>query len=409
MADVKIPVDLSYYATTVDGGCRTWVDTRSGTQVRMSNHAAALRTVARKLNHCLAQMPRVVFSKAQPFSARPTLSSTPVYRWKFDDSVVNAREREFRVLTVATNETTDDNASHYWQRVTGASTLDTNTLGPVTYGGAGAAATQDDVWEESAVYARGTETNTEVDEGIASINDCELWEVCVQETPVRALDTGDHRFVAIGPTAGQPVLSPRAEELRSEFHQQRTTNLPIVLSWAAIVLGDTYATTSISLTSGYGASSRGIRIDSTANGGLGLVNLLDGSVASGGGRVNSLDGNDPGWPCFVQYCGRGDETNTTAGKKVKVTFRVLALDNAASGSAVVTFVGPSTFSNNYCELAVTAGAGSPAWYGSDSDYIYLDASKSYTDTSADRALIHALGTAADNLYIYGIRGWVLYG
>lgn len=400
----RLTVDATWPTKKTDATCRNWIDGRSG-QVRMTNHAVALRNIARMINHCGTQMPRVVFSKAQPFADRVTVDSSPVYEWLYDDLVDGGRRKVFRVLSSGQASRTNTNALMYFQRLDNNLASDTNTRGPQQVGIA-----DDD--ESTAVYyeavhARGDVPGpTEHKEGIESIEDFPIWDVLVQDKEEDEVELGVRNWVYDhNPVAGHPVVATHLARLRSIFHSLRTTNLPIVASWAAKGVSNSYGT-GHSLSSGYGGDETGIRINSDS-----YLNLLDGTTT--GNTAGTRDGQVAGFPCFVKYQGRGDNTYE-GGKKVRVQCRVLAVvtNTGATSAATVRFIGPDTFTGNSVDISISATPSSAAWYGASDNVIHLNSASNWDATDSERAKIDVFGTVSctttDNLYVYGIRCWTEY-
>lgn len=374
------------------------------TAIRQTNRALAISILGRACNHLLAQQPRVVFSKAQPEALISNTDSAPLYRWKLDDLVTNARDRQWSVITVEPESVTDTNATHYWVRLDDTMTRDNTCKGPESDSDGGSE--PEDAFIQHAVHQRGdVPGTTEYEEGIEAVNTEAIWEMVVQDFPFQALETANQNFIPDGPFVGQPCLADYVEEIRAKFHDLRSKNLPIVLSWAAQKNGASYETTTIPTSSGYGAKVTGIRLTTTT-----YTNVLDGTTT--GNTAATRSASVAGWPCFVQYQGIG-ATQPTAGKEIRIQCRVFAAATNAGGDAIsagVRFIGPDLFSNNFTDIPITLDA-SPAWYGDDTNSILLNSRVGYSDTTTDRAKIDVFAGVADsgdNLYIYGIRCWAEY-
>ena len=386
-------VDQWWTPVNLDFTCRNWT---GATTVRMSNRAAALHAVQRAINHVLIQCPRFVFGKNHPFAERPSglgADQTDIYRWLVDDVVDNEYSRAIRIyhqMREADPDAPGGTSEAYAQPLDSTLALESNARGSGYTGADSGLTTLRVSGPDELRRYRGGVPDAERDEGLAVFdNYCPL-DVVVQGEPRFSCDA-DMTYASACASGGSDVLSVDLEKLRARFHELRSTVLPTVLCFASYKDGANYATDQ---GNDRGAAT-GVHIHSNT-----YLNILD--LTS-----TARDANTPGFSSHVQYCGRGDEANITASKQLKVMCRVLG--NATVADGTVKFVGPETFANNYTEVTLTAGGGVD-WYGTSSNYIYLDTSVANDVTTVNRAKIDVLGKAGTGgeLYVYGGVGWGKY-
>jgi len=361
------------------GACKNWTQKASGAQARMGNRAVAMQQLAHAVNRALSRFPRIHASKAQPIAQADTAGSDPLYVWRIDDIVDNARSYTVTVLALP--------------RATGSGSCYAGK-----YGGSEATPTADalylspalvDVFEAEYQVTRGAVTDAEANDGISTYNGYTVLDVVVQDDEISSLDTALHQYCNPALAhCGEKVLADIAEQIRAAFHEQRTTNLPI-WGWCGQAYGGSWATPAVS-------NHRAIVINSST-----YVNVLDQSVTS-------RTATSPGCNHVVQYCGLG-ASDETIGKQLKCYCRVFAAVDGGVSNGEVKFIGPTHVASNDITIAVTPGVAA-AWYGNSSSYLYLNGSSTPTDTGTTRNKIdiHAkVATAPTNtLYIYAIKRWL---
>lgn len=346
-----------------------------------------MQQIVAQINCLAAKSPRIVFAKLLP--SKQYGGTNYLYRWLWSDTVTNGVEQEYRALSVL--RTVDPaTGPGYWARVDGALAEDTDTASGDLVGVVAPFWIASDLIDERATYERGSAADSEVEEGILCKNNHGVQSLVVQDCPIDALDIQDHTYVAGSPRAGDFVLGASfTEAMRGKLQNLRASNLPIVVSWAAVADGASYKTTALATNS---SSEYGIRIDDTS-----YRNVLDSLVASA-----TYGANTPGWQCHQYLCGVGDPA-TTRGSRIKVMCRVLA--DASTSDGTVRFETPQ----GNCEITVST-AGGLDWYGTSSDFVYLDSTKTNDDVTANRNKVDvcAKAGASGTTYVYGIRAWVHY-
>ncbi len=384
-------IPTNYYHAGLDllATCRNWRQSQNdGTNIRMGNRAKAVEALAHALNRCLAHQPRILFSKAIPVATADAVGSDPLYIYRYDDSVTNARDTSTHVLAVPRTAGANN---CYAGRYTGGAVVDRTSYHNNTVG---AVDEFEDTFYDGYVYNRGAAAAAYVQEGISTFNGFTALDVVVQEKPLAQLDTSIHS--AVDPSEakkGQEVLADILEDIRAYFHALQLTSRPRAFCWAAQGQAGAWATP--------GATDQTAIVVTNAT----QVNVLDQAVVA---RTST----SPGISCHVQYAGWGaqDENN---GELIKVSPRiygsVVAAGNPANGT--VRFHGPNFAAAggaaNFCDVTITNGAANQ-WWGADTDYFYLDSTIGDTDATANRNKVDIFGwipgRVTETMYIYGLNG-----
>lgn len=373
------PLDVSRMAPNDDEGDRR------------TCRAAVLQALQRGINHLCGSSVRLVFNAAVPWASRMTnagAGETQIFRYRVRDFQQNEFNRRFSILHQIRDSDPGSDTEAY------AAPLDQTLTAVATERGPGyeteiAPLNLTPSGPDELEHYRGIAPDAEREEGLAIYNSYVPLDVQVS-TQHQAAMTNVYLRCVEPPRSGADVLGGYLKHLCDTFHTMRTTHERHVLMWYAWNNGGW--DTSMSANSG---GSSGMRVTSNS-----LINLLDYSSTA-------RNATTPGWSCHVYRCGRGDQANTTVGKQLKVTVRVLATANNNNGT--VQFIGPDSFATNNVNVAVTSGA-AIAWYGADSDFVYLDTSKENNDATTGRHKIDVLGAAGTNgnLYIYGLLGMAIW-
>jgi len=362
---------------------------------RQTISAASIAQLVEQLNVLAARCPRVLFCKMIPTASRG--GTNWLWRWLVADYVQNASEHEFRALALL-RESDPATGNAYWARLDNALAEDSTCVGPESAAVVPSWASWQRYYGESATFVRTAANRAPADamqqEGIICQNYHRVGGLVVQDVPLTSLDVEDHAYVATPPRSGDLVLGGNVlEALRSTLHEIRTTNLPVVVSWAAIGDGADYATALYDNE----ASEMGIHIASTD-----YLNVMMPNI-SAAKSWETRSATTPGFVSHVYRCGVGD-TSTTAGGKLKVNCYVLA--KATTEDATVRFEGPL----DSTEIAVTV-AGGLDWYGGTSSSIYLDPTVANNNATTAMNKIDVCGKTDDvdgDLWIYGLFAHVTY-
>ncbi len=380
MANIK--VFENWTTADISQAARPFIQDIDEAQRRQGNSGAILAKLGDYANHILRYSPRVIFSKMIPWGASDHTGIDPLLVWKYFDGNENGRSLDVRVLFfpryagAGDAEIAQDTAS------------DIPSAGPITSFQRNQTFSSIDLYRsiESGFYkvSRGDANDAEIVDGLSSFNGLTVAGVIVQESKLSYLDSVNETYVPTGDLVkGEKVLSAGVTSLVDGIHACRKNQLPIVWSWCS--LGNT-ATPSTS-------DETGIHVTSAT-----YVNAFDQTITTR--TATSPGGCTNGW-----YCGIGN-VNTGSGNQVKVMCRVLA--NATVGNGTVKFEGPDHAASNLTEITVTGGGGLD-WYGDDTNFIYLNSESGWSDSTTARNKIDALlKVASDDLYVYGIRCWMVY-
>ena len=358
-----------------------------GTDVRMGNRVAAVEALAHALNRCLAHLPRILFSKAQPYGNVDNVGSDPLYVYTYDDSVTNARDVVTRVLAVPRTAGAND---CYGGRYTGAAVTDKTSVHNNTVG---AVDLFEDTFGDTYNHVRGAAAAAEIEEAFSTFNGFTALDVVVQEKPLSQLDTALHD--AVDPSTakkGDEVLADILEDIRDKFHTLRTTGTPRCFGWAAQKQAGAWYTPA-------STDQTAIVVANTTQ-----VNVIDQAVVA-------RTATSPGVSCHVQYAGWGaqDENN---GELIKCYCRVFGsvVNGAIDGK--VRFHGPNFAAgggaNNFTDITITNGV-AEAWYGDSTNFVYLDSTMPDTDVTVNRNKVDIFGwipgLTTEIMYLYGLGGW----
>lgn len=372
----KIAVS-KYWKGHDDDAARNWEQV-NGSNVRQASSARVMENLAHGVNHLAARTPRPDFGKSQSIANADTVGATPLYEWRYDDSIDNEDSFEFTVVSVP--RTSAASSNYYIEQWADANHYDGNAVG--TYSNATASAVNkyyDATYEIIPATRPSGKLGGEVIDGVTTTNGYTALHVGVQSRPMYWLDTDTHIYC--DPTLakkGGKVLADAAEDIRDTFHTLRTTNLPIVLSW----------------------SEQGQSTNARAHTNSVYSNLFDNSYGT------DRNSDTPGATYDAQYCSTGN-LDQRAQANVKVLCRILA--NAKMGTENVTnvmFWGPL----GNCVIPVAANQSDLQWCGDSTSFIYLDANVAGTvaDATCNKidvlAAVHA--TATDYLNWKAIRCWV---
>ena len=383
-----------------DGDCRNWYQDDDGNQYRMPNHVEAMEALRAGCNHVLAHCPRVTFTntvtvdqlKDGSYASSEPSEGAPLWEWKLLDKVPNGRARVFSALVLVRGTDPGASTESYFVRTDNSSAV-ASPEGPRSTVAIGTEPVL--ISEETGVFVRGAAAGAVQSEGIGTFNGHRILDLVVQDEDLEFLDTTDHDVVTSAPGKGAPVVSDSVEAIRDKFHAMRTTNLPLLGSWAAGAVSGTYSTTATTpaLSAGYG-SHYGIAITSTS-----LVNVFDQSITA-------YAATSPGMRAHVQHCGIGDQSVNDNCKKLKAQVYVLA--RAVTATATIQAEGSNTFASNTTNNTLAAGA-SPSWV--DVGTVYLDTSIANNASSINSPKIDVFGKAgaSGTLYIYGITAYAVYG
>ena len=369
--------------------CENWDQNDSGTDVRMVNKADAVKMLCNTLNRLLARYPRIMWSQGYclqddagtPITDAPddSSSSDPLMVSTYYDGVANGRKYVHRILSHSRNAGTGN--AYLEDDVSGETTPYNDETLTQLY--------PCELFFDSKIRStRGAATDAEVEAQVNSYNGYTIMDIVCQDESINTLDSDTHD--AVDPslvTSGDLVLADVLEDIRSKFHSLRTENLPVVLDWHAYAVGGTWQTS---------ASINELVIGTTSTS---YGNILDTSVTS---RTTT----SPGVTCPAQYCGRGNLSAATAAvENVRLQWRVFG--SAATANGTVKIIGPDHVAGNNDEITISSG-GAPAWCGTRSNYISLNAGAADTETGTEqnKVDIHFKVAAGGTVYIYAIIGWL---
>lgn len=391
--------------------CRNWyTETTTGSVLRMFCRAWPEWAIAHGINHLLGQHPRHIFSQVQTATTAYTsgTSSNPLYRWKYADTVFNGMDRVVRFIALPR---TSGNATCYM----GESDEDGNeysvsSLYPTNVASAS--------WPSDLFYGEFTESarpqsgaapgdpavrNAEVIDGLRVYNGFSLVDVSVEDKALDVLHDGlapgDLNHAHTDPDVAKQrnfVCSDMAEDIRDGMHEARRCNLGMALNWCATCSGGTWATPATT-------NQTGIVINAGVVGDGNFVNVFDQSLTT-------RDENSIGISTHAYRCGIGDLTQTN-GLKVTVVCEILAKIEAGVTEAKVKFIGPDHIVGNETEISVISTT--PAWVGSVANVVYLNPTVGDDETGTGRNKIDIMGKCTagggkSKLFIYGIRGYLIY-
>jgi len=379
------PLDLSRLCRSFAG--RTGVNATDRLQAR----SAAFHALYRSINHIAFHSPRLVFSVSHPYAFLPQEAysgQVNIYRYRVYDHYPNERTRIFRMLHQYRTADPGSQTDAYAQPLDNAFALETNAAG-APYQGSWASSKLEPSGPDSLVFGRGDAPNSERNEGMAVFNRYTPISVSVQGE-VQPVPDVSYTYCAQPPTSGSDVIAGYLEHLRSVFHTIRSTYSRNVVMWYAAQKSGGWDTTMTADS----ATQWGAKVTSTS-----FINVLDFTSTS-------RTATSPGWSSHVYRHGRGDQANTTHGKKLRVACRVLA--NATTADGTVRFIGPASIASNQTDITVTAGAALGWWGGAN--YVYLDTSVDNDDVSTSRAKIdiHVKAGASGTLYVYGLQAFTYY-
>lgn len=351
----------------------------TGTNRRMGHKASVINSLIEALNHLLAQHMRPIFWNSQGYPTSTGLgwsqqAEDPLYFFKYPDVMHNERTWVYRVLMVPPATGSGASKAHR-QGASSTATLEEDFV-------AGSAQNLDAVQYREFEYSRGDRANSEITEGITTLNDYIVVDCVIQARELSTLNDTNHQYVFPGAAPGDYVVGNTwLEQLRAKLHTSRTTNLGKVLSWCSTDIGNTAITAS---------DTRGFYVASTS-----FVNLLDQTVTA-------RSATSPGFFFHTEYGAMGllSPTGGTVTQK-KYTFRLYA-DVAGASTATVRFetaLGTADITIN------NTGA---AWYGSDSNYFVASSNVADSETGATINkcdILAKVASGGDILRIWAIEAW----
>lgn len=389
----------------VRGQCRNWfTEAGTGTIKRMFCRAWPLRAIATGINHLLGQHPRLYFAQAQSTTTAysGSTSGNPLYRWRYNDTVANGTVRVVRFLALPRVNGTGN-------AYVGVSDGDGNEYATSSFANMKPASVTypDDLfYGEFSVSARpqsgaapGSDAvkNIEVIDGLRVYNGFTMMDVVVEDKELDTLIDGTHTLV--DPSKAKQhgwCKADIAEDIRDGNHEARRGNPGMAVLWCARTVAGSWGTPTTS-------DHTGIVVDAGVVGGATYVNVFDQSITT-------RDTDTIGISTHGQYCGIGDATQTN-GQKITVVCQALAAIQTGVTLAKIKFIGPDHLANNNTEITVSAT--SATWVGGTGTIVYLNPASADSDanTSRNKIDIHAKCTAGggnSKLYIYALRGYILY-
>lgn len=380
----QIPSMYPSVGLDLEAICKPWTTSlNDGTDKRMMNRAAALRSLAQVLNHCLGRYPRVMFQQNMKIVDAEAVGADPLYQWYYDDQVVNGRSSTATVIHVPRTAGAGD---WYAGRYTGGAVTEKTTVYTSV---PGASTPYANIMETSYQVDRGAAAAAEITESASTFNGFTMTGISVQDDELSDLVSSLHDYVVPElAKKGYEVLDDLLEEIRAKLHLLERYNLSKLINWSAQRLAAGWQTVSAGTSDASGMAT----ISAS------YVNVIDQVTAT-------RSATSPGWSCHVRNRGWGaqDETN---GTYVKAMCRVHAVCAGAGGlHGKVRFEGPL----DSCEIEITNGA-AQQWWGGASDYIHLDSTKADTDATAARNKIDVLfkidgAVTAEKVTIYGLGAW----
>lgn len=348
---------------------KVWATNKAGAEYRQLTTAAVMGSLISLINHLAGRHPRILFTQTARNGIADTSGQVPLYIWGYVDDVTNGRDWQYRINHLPRSSGSGD--AYAWRY------LDATTLGSKYSTNHPSPSFPEDVETQMFNYERGAAAGTAVTEGLNTANGYTALDVCVQDLCVGLLFKGTHTLAHGFASEGRPVLAGLLEQLRSAFHELRTTNLPFAFQWSAQDIGSTPAAT----------GPLGIKITTTT-----ATNVIDGSSTS-------RTATTPGVSAHVYRGGRGAE-GTTNGNRIPVTPRVYGSVTGGGGDCLVSFTGPL----NSVDVRITNGGGL-AWYAASSN-LYLNAAAEYDDTTTARNKIDIMGevTSGDTGSVFAITG-----
>jgi hypothetical protein len=393
-AGFGVPIADVFSDIDPDEVARNFDQDKTDAQIRASNSATAMTQLIAQTNVIAGRIPQVLFLK---ILVLPREGGTNyLFRWCHPDYVQNASEHEFRVLSrIRPVDPATGNA--YWARLDSTLTEDSDCQGAEYSSICTASYNISQIFDERAFTARTgalrPPTDSVVEEGIICKHDHQVLGLIVQDRALTSLDIEDHACVVSKPQQGDPVLANFGEKIRSVLHEVRTTNLPIVLRWAAVGDGASFTPPS---TPANTATEKGIHIESNT-----YINVLAPTL-SVAGSFETYSATTPGFMCHQYACGLGDP-DYAANTELTIDCYVLAEATTADGK--VRFEGPSSIASNNTEITIPTASGLD-WFGGTS--VKLDTSSTNDDVTTARHKIDvcAKAGASGEVDIFGLMAHV---
>jgi len=357
-----------------------------GTYTPTPCKSSVMAALANGANHMASNTCRVIFSQSQDPWDLDQVGADPLYRWRYDDGITNARAYRAGILT---GQGTTSGGLRYAARYGGGATEQTGKSWSLSSTTLGQFFPQK-AWHYDYLHTRTGAAPGEQEEGLSTFNGFLACDVCIQDVPRNMLIPGLDDYVPVpGPSIGAEVIEAYPETIRDVVHESRTTNLPIIMSWGAQLTG----------TGGYAYPSsqstrQGFRIIGASY--TSMANILDPSFSSN-------TSNSPGTSIVTHKKGRANVTSND--HRLKVQCRVLA-ECVGAASGTIRFEGQTT-----TDLTIPV-TGSPAWYGTGgSNYVYLQTNTGsfISGTPTDKLDVLAqIANPTDIIYIWGIMAWAEY-
>jgi hypothetical protein len=349
----------------------------------MTNRSKVWQIEAAALNHLEGRTPRMLFAQAWDEASITSCNSSPTMTARWIDNVVNARDREYRVLALPYDlpgeSAGDGNARVIYTNAVGS----TNAVFTEEEG---TPAFCEDVVYRTFSTARGGASNAVVTEMISTSNGLPLVDFCCQEKQVNTLDSAlDHDFVyAYGASPGAAIVTGLLEDLRAKFHRLRMGQNRLAFCFLGLASGNAYGTISTGV-GGFCTTSPT------------YANMLDATVTT-----RTADSPGVMVPGYASGLGLSNSSG--------VQIYMLAAIGATSGDGILKVIGPDHVAGNDAEIVVDTTA--PTWYASGPVQLNTESAEATDATTARNKLdFHFLaaeiGENPAALYVYALLGFTL--
>lgn len=351
-----------------DDAARNWIPA-SYSNVRQPTSARTIENLAHGFNHLAAKTPRPMFGASATRGLTTAAGKDPLYEWAYEDEVHNGRTYTITVVGLPRTTTNVGNSSiKQWDtsdlRDNDANGADRNDTAYTSIN-----AFYDAFYEEISV-TRNNEANARVVDGVSTYNGYTTLHVGVQEKELYSLYTDVHVYCdpSLAKKAGK-ILDDIPSDIAGAFHNLRSTNLPIVFSYA----------------------SQGGALQNHLN--TTPANLFDTSVGA-----RSAD--SPGSIYDAQYCGRGEIANVKVYVAIKGT---LTAGDATPGN--VYFIGPLD------QSIISVAPSDAGWHGNADHAIHLStvARGTWSNIDANKIDVLASVNATGDFFEWSaVRCWIEY-
>ena len=373
---MRITVPSTFPGLDANGICRIWTQDADGYQRRMANRGKVFQDASMAINHIAGRSPRMLFCQAWDNAMIAACNSTPTLETRWIDNVANARDRDYRVLSLPRDSDiyNSDEAGVIYTNAAGSTNIESKLMSTAPS------------FPSDAGYAvfrtsRGNASNAVYTEALSTINGIPLVDVVCQEAARTYLDDNDTApdlFSAVDCAPGTQVLSGPLENCRATFHTLRQSHNRLV----ACFLGVCSANARTMLT-GTNAGAAGFWTNSAT-----YVNVLDQSVAS---RTQWT----PGIMAPAYKAGVGQSNG------LGVTFYALARKGTSNANGSIKIVGPTHRASN--EVEITVSAETPTWVSGGP--VYLNTEVEDTDVTTARNKLDAFikaGNAGEEIAVYSL-------